>query len=394
MRSFILTIFASILSIASIFAQSGNCPEFFPSNNIYAGLEIGSRGMKPAIIRFEEAEGSKTSFIVMSKDLLPINTNPAKAKSKEDMDCTVDKIVRYINVFRNDPYNVPDNKITVVISSGLKGKLIEAGRDSLLFYLKDKVKRLVNLNIIEMTDKEEGDFKVKHLEVDEENPYTAINVVDIGSGNVTGGFTGKQSGSFSTDGSINNISTFMKEEITKNSWNLTSPRDRNLIAKAAADRFKEKYLAQMVTSKEASQAVFGGGISFVFMSWFKAESFSDKRLNPFYTSYVYDYYTQLVSSQNKEEFFKNNRAKDNSPLTWKGKTRLKDAQAIFSDLELLVGSAILKTICDELGKRGIQDLYFDDQMLNSGLRYYLYQKYDATKVKTEGNSREVGGGKK
>jgi hypothetical protein len=392
MRSFILTVFASILSILSTFAQSGNCPEFAPSNNIYAGLEIGSRGMKPAIIRFEEAEAGKTSFIVMSKDLVPLNTNPAKAKSKEDMDCTVDKIVRYVNVFRNDPYNVPDSKITVVISSGLKNKLIEAGRDSLLFYLKDKVKRLVNLNIIEMSDKEEGDFKVKHLDVDEENPYAALNVVDIGSGNVTGGFTGKQSGSFSTEGSINNISAFLKEEMVKKSWSLNSPRDRNFIAKAAADRFKEKYLSQMITTKESPQVVFGGGISFVFMTWFKAESFSDKRLNPFYTSYVYDYYTQLVSSQNKEEFFRNNRAKDNSPLTWKGKTRLKDAQAIFNDLELLVGSAILKTVCDELEKRGNRDFYFDDQMLNSGLRYLLYQKYDASRVKTE-STREVGGGK-
>jgi hypothetical protein len=393
MRSFILTVFASILSIFSTFAQSSNCPEFAPSNTIYAGLEIGSRGMKPAIIRFEEAEAGKTSFIVMSKDLVPLNTNPAKAKSKEDMDCTVDKIVRYVNVFRNDPYNVPDSKITVVISSGLKNKLMEAGRDSLLFYLKDKVKRLVNLNIIEMSDKEEGDFKVKHLDVDEENPYSAINVIDIGSGNVTGGFTGKQSGSFSTDGSINNISTYMKEEMTKHSWSLNSPRDRSFIAKAAADRFKEQYLAQMITSKESPQVIFGGGISFVFMTWFKAESFSDKRLNPFYSSYVYDYYTQLISSQNKEAFFKNNRAKDNSPLTWKGKARMNDAQAIYNDLELLVGSAILKTVCDELEKRGNRDFYFDDQMLNSGLRYLLYKKYDATKVKTEGAS-EVGGSKK
>jgi hypothetical protein len=393
MRSFILTIFASILSVFSSFAQSNNCPDFSPSNTIYAGLEIGSRGMKPAIIRFEEAEAGKTSFIVMSKDLVPLNTNPAKAKSKEDMDCTVDKIVRYVNVFRNDPYNVPDNKITVIISSGLKSKLLEAGKDSLLFYLKDKVKRLVNLNIIEMSDKEEGEFKVKHLDVDEENPYSAINVVDIGSGNVTGGFTGKQSNSFSTEGSINNISAVLKEEIVKRNWNINLPNHRGQIAQLASTMFKEKYLSQIVTTKESPQVVFGGGISFVFMTWFKAESFSDKRLNPFYTSYVYDYYTQLTSSQNKEEFFKNNRAKDNSPLTWKGKTRLKDAQAIFNDLELLVGSAILKTICDELGKRGIQDLYFDDQMLNSGLRYYLYQKYDATRERSEGKSREVGGGK-
>ena len=82
-------------------------------------------------------------------------------------------------------------------------------------------------------------------------------------------------------------------------------------------------------------------------------------------------------------------------MTWKGKTRLKDASAIFNDLELLVGSAILKTVCDDLEKRGIKEFFFDDQMLNSGLRYYLYQKYEATKLKatqkTEGESKEMGG---
>ena len=393
MRSFTLTFFAIFLVVTTISAQSGNCPEFSPSNTIYAGLEIGSRGMKPAVIRFEEADGGKTSFIVMSKDLMPLNTNPAKAKTREDMDCTVDKIVRYVNVFRNDPYNVPDSRITVVVSSGLKGKLLDAGRDSLLFYLKDKVKRLVNINIVEMTDQEEGDFKVKHLDVDEENPYTAINVVDIGSGNVTGGFTGKQSGSFNTTGSINSISAYVKEEMTRQGLTLASPNHRNQIAQLAAERFKSQHLSQIVLAKDAPQVVFGGGISFVFMTWFKAESFADKRLNPFYSTYVYDFHNQLIGSANKEVFFKNNRAKDNSPLTWRGKTRLKDAQAIFSDLELLVGSAILKTVCDELEKQEKRDFYFDDQMLNSGLRYYLYQKYDATKVKTETRIKEVGGGK-
>jgi hypothetical protein len=393
MRSLILTFFSSFFPYLTIFAQSGSCQEFSPSDNIYAGLEIGSRGMKPAVIRFEEAEGGKTSFILMSKDLLPLNTNPAKAKTKEDMDCTVDKIVRYVNVFRNDPYNVPNSRITVAVSSGLRGKLLDAGRDSLLFYLKDKVKRLVNINIIEMTDQEEGDFKVKHLDVDEENPYTAINVVDIGSGNVTGGFTGKESGSFSTTGSINSISAYVKEEMTNLGLTLTSPNHRNQIAQLAAERFKSQHLGQIILAKDAQQVVFGGGISFVFMTWFKTESFADKRLNPFYSTYVYDFHNQLIISANKDVFFKNNRAKDNSPLTWRGKTRLKDAQAIFSDLELLVGSTILKTVCDALEKQEKRDFYFDDQMLNSGLRYYLFQKYDATRVKMEGRVKEVGGRK-
>lgn len=356
-----------------------NCPEFAASSTIYAGLEIGSRGMKPTIVRFEEAENGKTSFITMSKDLMPINTNPAKAKNKADIDCTVDRVVRYVNVFRNDPYNVPDSRITLIMSSGLKGKLLENGRDSLLHYLKDKVKRQTGLTLLELSEKEEGEDKVNHLAVDEEYPFQQVHVFDIGSGNITGGYCDKKVGtgvaSFATDGSINSITNSVKEEMQKHNWVLTNPYDRAKIAQYACDIFAARHLKQMNFGTNPTNVVCGGGTPFVMMAWFKAESFGDKRLNNFFTAYVNDYYNTVIDSKDKEEFFKDNRAKDNSPLTWKGKSRLADAKPIFNDIELLVGAAILKTICDDLAKKGTKNFYFDDQMLNSGLRYYLYKKY-------------------
>jgi hypothetical protein len=377
MRS-LFPVLALLTITFNTYAQS-TCPEFAASSNIYAGLEIGSRGMKPTIVRFEEAENGKTSFITMSKDLMPMNTNPAKAKTKADIDCTVDRVVRYVNVFRNDPYNVPDSRITLIMSSGLKGKLIENGRDSLLHYLKDKVKRQTGLTLLELSEKEEGEDKVNHLAVDEEYPYQQVHVFDIGSGNITGGYCDKKAGqsvaSFATDGSINSIANFVKDAIQKNNWVLTNPYDRAKIAQLASQHYTEKHLSQMQFGANPTNVVCGGGTAFTMMTWFKAESFGDKRLNNFFPAYVNDYYNTLIDSKDKEEFFKENRAKDNSPLTWKGKARLADAKPIFNDLELLVGAAILKTICDDLAKKGTKNFYFDDQMLNSGLRYYLYKKY-------------------
>ena len=376
--TFLVTL-VTLFTATFISAQS-QCPEFQPSQNIFAGLEIGSRGMKPSIVRFEEAESGKTSFIVLSRDLTPMNTNPAKAKTREDIDCTVDRILRYVNVFRNDPYNVPDSRISLIISSGLKAKLLDAGKDSLLLYLKDRVKRTTNLSMVEISDKEEGDFKVQHLMVDEECTFPMVNVLDIGSGNVTGGFASKtSSSSYATDAAINNMATYAKDEMAKRGLSIKIPRDRSQIAQLVSDKFQAQCLGQIKLSDNPTQLVAGGGMNFVLMSWFKAESFSEKRLNPFFLTYVYDFYTQLINSTNNEEFFKNNRAKDNSPLSWKGKQRLKDAQAIFNDTELLVGAAIMKTVYDDLVKRGVKEFYFDDQMLNSGLRYFQYQKYKNAK---------------
>jgi hypothetical protein len=274
---------------------------------------------------------------------------------------------------------VPDSRITLIMSSGLKGKLIENGRDSLLHYLKDKVKRQTGLTLLELSEKEEGEDKVNHLAVDEEYPYQQVHVFDIGSGNITGGYCDKKAGqsvaSFATDGSINSIANFVKDAIQKNNWVLTNPYDRAKIAQLASQHYTEKHLSQMQFGANPTNVVCGGGTAFTMMTWFKAESFGDKRLNNFFPAYVNDYYNTLIDSKDKEEFFKENRAKDNSPLTWKGKARLADAKPIFNDLELLVGAAILKTICDDLAKKGTKNFYFDDQMLNSGLRYYLYKKY-------------------
>jgi hypothetical protein len=330
--------------------------------------------MKPTIIRFEEAENGKTSFITLSRDLMPINTNPAKAKTISDIDCTVDFVCRYVNVFRNDPYNVPDSRIVLVMSSGLKNKLVK--NDSLFYALKDKVKRRTGIALQELTESEEGADKVNHLIVDEEFSNTAVNVFDIGSGNITGGFNrGNQVQPFATDGSVNTITASVKAEIDAQKLNINTPRDRSIIAKMAADQFKSKHLSQMQFNTKSPDVVCGGGSTFAMMSWYKAESFGEKRLNQFFSSYVYDYYTSLINTTDKEAFFKNNRSKDNAPLTLKGKTRIADAKAIFSDLELLVGAGILKTICDDLESKGIKNFYFDDQMLNSGLRYYLYKRY-------------------
>ena len=358
-------LFFTLLTVASftsnINAQT-TCPEFMVSPNIYAGLEIGSRGMKPTIIRFEEAENGKTSFITLSRDLMPINTNPAKAKTVADIDCTVDFVCRYVNVFRNDPYNVPDSRIVLVMSSGLKAKL--ANNDSLLYALKDKVKRRTGIALQELSEKEEGGDKVNQLIVDEEYINASVNVFDIGSGNITGGFNnGNEINSFATDGSVNSIVNYLKTEIEKQNLNIKLPRERSIIAKMASDRFKEKHLVQMNFNNKAQDVVCGGGSTFAMMAWYKVESMGDKRLNQFFTSYVYDYYTSLINSQDKEEFFKNNRAKDNSPLTLKGKSRLADAKAVFNDLELLAGAAILKTTCDDLEKRGIRNFFFDDQIV-------------------------------
>jgi hypothetical protein len=363
-----------------------NCPEFMVSPNIYAGLEIGSRGMKPTIIRFEEAENGKTSFITLSRDLMPINTNPAKAKTISDIDCTVDFVCRYVNVFRNDPYNVPDSRIVLVMSSGLKSKLVK--NDSLFYALKDKVKRRTGIALQELSESEEGADKVNHLIVDEEFANSSVNVFDIGSGNITGGYnSGNRITSFATTGSVNNITAFVKEAIDAQKLNITNARDRSIIAKMAVEQYKSKHIAEMQFNPKSPDVVCGGGTTFAMMAWYKAESFGEKRLNQFYTSYVYDYYTSLINSTDKEGFFKNNRAKDNAPLTLKGKTRLADAKAIYSDLELIVGAAILKSICDDLESKGIKNFFFDDQMLNSGLRYYLYKRYKnvATPAQSGGN---------
>jgi predicted amino acid-binding ACT domain protein len=380
MKNLFFTLMAVALFINNSVAQnsrqseSNTCPEFMVSPNIYAGVEIGTRGVIPTIIRFEEAENGKTSFINLSRDLMSVNTNPSKAKTISDIDCTVDFVSRYVNVFRNDPYNVPDKRIVIMMSSTLKAKLNK--NDSLFYALKDKIKRRTGLQLQIFSEKEDGGDKVNHLIVDEEFTNNEVNVFDIGMQSIKGGYnSGTQVTSFATEGSINTINEYVKAEIEKQHLDITVARDRSIIGKMAEEQFITKYLSQMQFNSKSANVVCGGNMVFAMMAWYKAESFGEKRMNPFFTSYVYDFYTTLINSKSREEFFKNNRAKDNAVLTMTGKARLADAKVSLGNIELLVGAAILKATCDNLEKKGIKNFFYDDQMMNSGLRYYLYKRY-------------------
>jgi 3-polyprenyl-4-hydroxybenzoate decarboxylase len=375
MRNLFLTI--TILTITLTIQAQKNCPELASSQNIYAGLEVGPKGLKPTIIRFESAENGKSSFINLSRDLPTLNINTAKARTNAEMECTIAGIERYINVFRKEPYNISDDRIVIVINGVLKNKFAE--KDSVLTYLKEKIKSQFGIPVVEMTKKDENEYKIRNLVVDEDYPFTYVNAFDIAPYNITGGSTdknGQNISPFITDGSMGSITNYVKDEIIKQNLDIRLPKDRAVIAKMAETRFTQLHLSQMAfTTNAPEEVVVGGGPNFAMMAWYKAESFGEKRLNQFFLPYVYDYYLTLVSSVDKEDFFSNNRAKASNALTWRGKQRLAEAKAMYNDLELLVGAGIMKTIYDDMAKRGVKNFYFDDQMINSGMRYLLYKKY-------------------
>jgi hypothetical protein len=392
---FVTTLLLIILFLSplSIFAQNQdfNDLEFYKGDNVYAGLEIGSKGLKPCIVRFSE-NGKRVSFApLIESPNLSLNTNPSDAKQdfKAPLDSTIVRVLQYVKLFKSDPYRIPQDRIFLLASSGLVATL---SKEHIAAYFRNELQLKTKLQLFEMSGDEEGSYKALHLAVDENREKYAyakadnINVVDIGSRNISGAhlIEGNVTKSFpETDGSIKNVTEAVREEIKKNNMDTSSADGRYKISLLAGDIFKKKYLPQIGLSTQPDYVFFGGGTPFFVTAWLNPTAFATKdRLIAMRKEDITYFRQEAIRFDNADLLFKS-RAKNLGYLSLDDRTKLNQARRVFGDkyLDVLVAAGLMDAIFDEFSKRGVKVFYFDNRMLSSALEYFLYTQYKATLTK-------------
>jgi hypothetical protein len=177
---FIPFLFAALL----VNAQTSSKPKY-STPNIYAGIEVGSKGVKMSIIELKKNATNGNSFNIL-KDT-SVNTDFISF-TKQTYEATLGGLSALFNVALTN-YAIPSKRIFTVISSGVKIQADKENKnDWINNFIKD-FKQKVN----------EPERKVEVVSVLQEAKLSHLGIVplarryntfliDIGSGNTKGGF--------------------------------------------------------------------------------------------------------------------------------------------------------------------------------------------------------------
>ena len=181
--------------------------------DLYAGIDVGSKGVKLSIIQIGKNASLTGSFVAV-KDTA-VNTDFISF-TPATFSATVKGMTSLYNVALNE-YKIPAAKIFTVISSGIKGQAVKENK-------MDNVKRLVDSFKIFINDSERkipiidamGEAKLSHIGIVPEARRYNTFLIDIGSGNTKGGYF--------KNGDTKELKLFMLNWGTKTIANATEKR--------------------------------------------------------------------------------------------------------------------------------------------------------------------------
>ena len=208
--------YSLIISFILISAQSFS-QNFIPANyredDLYAGIDVGSKGVKLSIIKMGK-NASVTGSFVSIKDS-SINTDFISF-TPQTFTATLYAIRNLYN-FARKTYNIVPEKIFTVVSSGIKGQAEKENKQDRIVALADSLRLLLNepkreMPVIGAMD----EAKLSHLGIVPEARRYNTFLIDIGSGNTKGGYF--------KNGNTKELKLFMLNWGTKTISNATEKR--------------------------------------------------------------------------------------------------------------------------------------------------------------------------
>ncbi len=172
------------ISEVSVFAQA-NSKSKFSTPNIYAGIEVGSKGVKLSVIELKKNAENGNSFTIL-KDT-SVNTDFISF-TQPTFDATVNGLTSLFNKSMSE-YKIPSSRIFTVISSGVK---VQAEKDNKNVWIDNFIKAFRS-KVNEPQRKVEvvsvlQEAKLSHLGIVPSSRRYNTFLIDIGSGNTKGGF--------------------------------------------------------------------------------------------------------------------------------------------------------------------------------------------------------------
>jgi hypothetical protein len=233
-------VFAMLLSTLIVSAQSSFKLKY-DNSSVYAGIEVGAKGVKMSILEIGK-NAQKTGAFNVLKDT-SVNSDFISF-SPASFDATLTALTNLYNTAKKE-YNISTESIFTVISSGVKVQAEKDSKDSWIKNLIDSFKNKVNepqrdVTVVDVMQ----EAKLSHLGiVPEARRYTTF-LIDIGSGNTKGGFF--------PNGDTKMLKLFQLSWGTKSTANATEKRcddDKTL------DNYNRQ-LTRVLTGAENSEIIY------------------------------------------------------------------------------------------------------------------------------------------
>lgn len=201
-------------------SQNSYAPQFKKSA-LYAGIEVGSKGVKMTVLEVAKNEQTKGTFHTV-KDT-SVNTDFISFTDKNFIN-TVDALAG-LYVYAKKEYNISPNNIFTAVSSGVVGQAEKDSKQNMVKALADSFRMLVKEpnRVVTLIDVNE-EARLSHLGIVPANKRYTTFLIDIGSGNTKGGYF--------PDGNTNHLKLFQVSWGTKSIANGTEKRmdDDNSLA--------------------------------------------------------------------------------------------------------------------------------------------------------------------
>lgn len=157
----------------------------YTNSRIFAGIEVGSKGVKMSVLEIPELSKDQGNFNVI-KDT-SINTDFISF-TDATFTATAEALTTLFNIAKNR-YEVPSNHIFTAISSGVSMQSEKDKKQDWLTNLSDKFRKNISepereVRVIDVTE----EARLSHLGIIPDSRRYSTFLIDIGSGNTKGGF--------------------------------------------------------------------------------------------------------------------------------------------------------------------------------------------------------------
>lgn len=256
-RIFLISIF--IISGGFLLSAQPNLKLKFKRSTVYAGIEVGSKGVKMSLIEMNNSKKISNYNIVSDTSINTDIISFTQPTFEASLQAIYDLYETALNV-----YEIPSDRIFTVVSSGVK---VSAEKDDKTIWIQnfiDSFKLKIqdpNRKVAVIDPGEEA--RLSHLGIVPESKRFTTFLIDIGSGNTKGGY-------FPTD-NINHIKLFELTWGTQSTANAAIKRldddksiknyNRQLERVLAGDADKEITYAVNISNayKMSDNIAFSGG---------------------------------------------------------------------------------------------------------------------------------------
>lgn len=177
--------FAGILLFSSFASSAQNKASLNFKNNVYAGIEVGSKGVKMSIIEMGKNAAATGNFKALQDT--SVNTDFISF-TPQTFTATLNSLSGLYETAINK-YNISSSNIYTVVSSGVKGQAEKENKQQWIKNLTDsfRVKIKEPAKEVDVVDVME-EARLSHLGIVPESRRYNTFLIDIGSGNTKGGY--------------------------------------------------------------------------------------------------------------------------------------------------------------------------------------------------------------